>query len=228
MNTIPSTSGLPSWTHELDALRNHWRWFLALGIAMIVFGTIAIGSAVLATVAATVLFGFLLLAGGISTIISSFYAGRWSGMLLHLLIGVLYTVVGLMIINRPAASAIELTLIIAFFLIFGGIFRVDICSGRAVHRLGLGALERRGVAAVGPVGVQAMAGFRPVGDRPVRRHRIDLQRLGLDHAVVRLASDRFCSQTEHVDQLTEQRLCIYHEAAPEIGAAFLLRYAEAA
>jgi uncharacterized membrane protein HdeD (DUF308 family) len=124
MNTMPSTPGLPNWTHELDALRNHWRWFLALGIAMIVFGTIAIGSAVLATVAATVLFGFLLVAGGISTIISSFYAGRWSGMLLHLLIGVLYTVVGLMIINRPAASAIELTLIIAFFLIFGGIFRV--------------------------------------------------------------------------------------------------------
>jgi uncharacterized membrane protein HdeD (DUF308 family) len=29
-----------------------------------------------------------------------------------------------MIINRPAESAIELTLIIAFFLIFGGIFRV--------------------------------------------------------------------------------------------------------
>jgi uncharacterized membrane protein HdeD (DUF308 family) len=91
---------------------------------MVVFGTIAIGSAVVATVAATVLFGFLLLAGGISTIISAFYAGRWSGMLVHLLIGVLYTVVGLMIINRPAASAIELTLIIAFFLIFGGIFRV--------------------------------------------------------------------------------------------------------
>jgi uncharacterized membrane protein HdeD (DUF308 family) len=108
----------------LDALRNHWRWFLALGIAMIVFGTIAIGSGVLATVAATIVFGFLLIAGGIATIISSFYAGRWSGMLLHLLIGVLYTVVGLMIINRPAESAIELTLIIAFFLIFGGIFRV--------------------------------------------------------------------------------------------------------
>jgi uncharacterized membrane protein HdeD (DUF308 family) len=124
MNSVPSTPGLPSWTHELDALRNHWRWFLALGIAMIVFGTIAIGSGVLATVAATIVFGFLLIAGGIATIISSFYAGRWSGMLLHLLVGVLYTVVGLMIINRPAESAIELTLIIAFFLIFGGIFRV--------------------------------------------------------------------------------------------------------
>lgn len=124
MNTVSSTPGLPSWTHELDALRKHWCWFLTLGIAMVVFGTIAIGSAVIATVAATVLFGFLLLAGGISTIISSFYAGRWSGMLVHLLIGVLYTVVGLMIVNRPASSAIELTLIIAFFLIFGGIFRV--------------------------------------------------------------------------------------------------------
>jgi len=124
MNTVPSTPGLPSWTHELEALRNQWRWFLALGIAMVVFGTIAIGSAVVATVAATVLFGFLLLAGGISLIVSSFWSGRWSGTLVHLLMGVLYTIVGLMIVDNPANSAIELTLIIAFFLIFSGIFRI--------------------------------------------------------------------------------------------------------
>jgi uncharacterized membrane protein HdeD (DUF308 family) len=113
----------PSFAHEIEALRSHWGWFLALGIAMVVFGTIAIGQAVVATAAATVLFGFLLLAGGISLIVSAFWAGKWSGTLLHLLVGVLYVIVGLMIIDCPASSALQLTLIIAFFLIFSGIFR---------------------------------------------------------------------------------------------------------
>ncbi len=124
MDTFPSTPGLPSVAHEIHALQHQWRWFLALGIALVVFGTIAIGSACIATVATVWLFGFLLIAGGISEIVSSFWAGRWSGTLAHLLIGILYTVVGLMIVDHPENSAIQLTLIIAFFLIFGGIFRI--------------------------------------------------------------------------------------------------------
>ena len=36
----------PSLAHEIENLRDQWGWFLALGIAMVVFGTIAIGSAV--------------------------------------------------------------------------------------------------------------------------------------------------------------------------------------
>ena len=76
---------------------------LALGIALVVLGTIAISWACLATitVAATWLFGVLLLAGGIAEIIGAFSAGRWSGTLVHLLIGVLYAVVGFMILDQP-------------------------------------------------------------------------------------------------------------------------------
>ena len=109
---------------ELQSLRDHWVWFLVLGLAMVALGTVAIASAFTATVAFTWLFGFLLLAGGIAVIVNSFWAARWSGTLLHLLIGVLYAVVGLMIIDHPASSAIQLTLIIAIFLIVAGIFRV--------------------------------------------------------------------------------------------------------
>lgn len=111
---------------ELQSLRHNWPWFLALGIAMVVLGTIAISWACLAniTVAATWLFGFLLLASGIGEIIHSFWIGRWSGMLLHLLIGVLYTLVGFMIIDQPENAAVQLTLLIAIFLMVGGIFRI--------------------------------------------------------------------------------------------------------
>jgi uncharacterized membrane protein HdeD (DUF308 family) len=124
MYNEPTTATVPSRGHELHALRNEWWTFLALGVALIVFGTIAIGSAVMTTVAVTVLFGFLLLAGGITQIVSAFWTGRWSGMLLHLLIGVLYTIVGLMTIDDPFESAAALTLLIALVLIFSGVFRI--------------------------------------------------------------------------------------------------------
>jgi uncharacterized membrane protein HdeD (DUF308 family) len=93
---------------------------------MVVLGTFAIGYACLAeiTVTATWLFGFLMIAGGIAEIINAFHAGRWSGTLIHLLLGVLYAVVGLMIVDQPESAAIQLTLIIAIFLILSGIMRI--------------------------------------------------------------------------------------------------------
>jgi uncharacterized membrane protein HdeD (DUF308 family) len=45
-------------------------------------------------------------------------------MLLHLLVGVLYVLVGFIIIDQPLNAAIELTLLIAIFLMVSGIFRV--------------------------------------------------------------------------------------------------------
>lgn len=126
MNPLSPLPLYPTKTQELHALHEHWRWFLALGIAMVVFGTVAVGSACIVTVTVTVawLFGFLMLASGIATIVSSFSAGRWSGMLIHLLLGVLYTLVGFMIIDQPLNGAIQLTWIIAVFLIVSGVIRI--------------------------------------------------------------------------------------------------------
>lgn len=126
MTPLSPTRVLPTREQELQALRDHWKWFLALGIAMVVLGTIALGSACIATitVAFTWMFGFFMLVSGIAVIVSSFSAGRWSGMLIHLLMGVLYSIVGFMIIDQPVNSAIQLTLIIAVFLVVSGVIRI--------------------------------------------------------------------------------------------------------
>jgi uncharacterized membrane protein HdeD (DUF308 family) len=113
---------------EMQALRNYWVWFLILGAALVFAGTFAIGWAciVTITVAATWVFGFLLLASGIAQIVNSFWVGRWGGMLAHLLIGVFYTLAGFLIIDQPETAAVSLTLLIAIFLMVGGIFRIVI------------------------------------------------------------------------------------------------------
>lgn len=126
MNSDSPASSLRPAIEELRTLRAYWAWFLALGIAMVVLGSFAIGWACLATitVAATWLFGFLLLASGIAEIVNSFWIGRWGGTLVHLLIGALYILVGFLIIDQPESAAVQLTLLIAIFLMVGGIFRL--------------------------------------------------------------------------------------------------------
>jgi uncharacterized membrane protein HdeD (DUF308 family) len=111
-------------SHELHPLRDQWWCFLALGISLVLLGSAAVVACCYATAAFIVFFGFLLLAGGAIQIVSSFWAGKWSGMLLHLLIGLLYGIVGLMIIDAPLESAVLATKLIAIFLIVSGIFRI--------------------------------------------------------------------------------------------------------
>ncbi|HVA45836.1 MAG TPA: DUF308 domain-containing protein [Pirellulales bacterium] len=125
--SAPSPPGGPlaaAVRHELAAVGEHWWWFLLLGIAMIVLGTVALGSSFFVSVVTVVFFGFLLLTGGVIQIISAFWAGRWSGLLLHLLIGILYVITGYMIVDAPVESTVQLTLVVALFLLISGLFRI--------------------------------------------------------------------------------------------------------
>jgi uncharacterized membrane protein HdeD (DUF308 family) len=107
-----------------DELRRSWRWFLGLGIVLIILGAIAIGSAFLMTIASVFLFGWILIIGGVIEVVHAFWHKRWAGFFLDLLTGVLYVVVGWMMVNNPQESALLLTLIIAMFLVFEGVFRI--------------------------------------------------------------------------------------------------------
>ncbi len=113
-------------SRELLSMRDRWGWFLALGISMVALGSFAIGWSCVATLSVTAawIFGFFLLAIGITEVINAFWIGRWSGLLLHLLLGILYTAVGLMILDQPESAAIQLTLLIAIFLMVTGIVRI--------------------------------------------------------------------------------------------------------
>ena len=50
--------------HELNALRGNWLWFVVLGGALIALGIIALGAVVIASLAAALAIGILLLLGG--------------------------------------------------------------------------------------------------------------------------------------------------------------------
>ncbi len=109
---------------DLEVLRERWGWILALGIVLIVLGAIAIGSSVLMTVATMMFVGWLMIFGGVLEAVHAFTCQAWSGFFVDLLSGILYAVAGFFIIANPAASALALTLVIALYLIFSGVFRI--------------------------------------------------------------------------------------------------------
>jgi uncharacterized membrane protein HdeD (DUF308 family) len=81
--------------HELNALRGNWFWFVLPGVALVVLGTVALGSVVIASLAAAMAIGVLLLLGGAAEAVGAFWCRCWSGFFLELLSGVLSIVVGL-------------------------------------------------------------------------------------------------------------------------------------
>ena len=85
---------------------------------------IAIGASVFVTLATMVFVGCLMLVGGVLQTIHAIAMRNWSGFFIDLLGGVLYMVVGLVIVAHPGATAIALTLIIAVLFMLGGIFRI--------------------------------------------------------------------------------------------------------
>ncbi len=112
---------------EFQHLQSNWRWLLILGILLAVCGTLAIISpamTVMATLVATILLGATLIVAGIATIAASFWVGKWGGLLVQLLVGLLYVVVGWIIIDTPLRSAGALTLFMAVFFIITGLFRI--------------------------------------------------------------------------------------------------------
>jgi uncharacterized membrane protein HdeD (DUF308 family) len=123
MSTVSQPSN-SSDAHELHPLRNQWWCFLLLGMALLVLGSFCIIDPFVPTLASVVFLGFLLLAAGITQIVSAFWAGKWSGMLIHMLIGVLYVVVGYMVVDAPVVNMVLITKFIAIFLIVSGAFRI--------------------------------------------------------------------------------------------------------
>ena len=110
--------------HELDALRGNWFWFVILGVTLVVLGTVALGSVVIASLAAAVAIGVLLLLGGAAEGVGAFWCRGWSGFFLELLSGVLSIVVGLLFLRAPAGALAALTLLLACFLMVGGTFKI--------------------------------------------------------------------------------------------------------
>jgi uncharacterized membrane protein HdeD (DUF308 family) len=108
---------------ELGHLKSNWRWVIAWGYFLVICGAIAVIFPVIPSVAAVGVLGVILLVGGVTMIIGSFWAGKWSGFLIQLLTGILYIIAGIAITDNPLLSLKLLTFCLAVSFIVLGLFR---------------------------------------------------------------------------------------------------------
>jgi uncharacterized membrane protein HdeD (DUF308 family) len=104
------------------ALREHWVLFLVEGVVLLVLGATAVVLPPIATLAVTILFGWLFLVSGIVGLVTTFWMRHAPGFWWSLFSAALGIIVGAMLLASPVTGALSLTLVlIAFFLIEGAV-----------------------------------------------------------------------------------------------------------
>lgn len=103
-----------------DALHRHWKLYLAEGILLVVLGGLAIVLPPIATLAVTILLGWLFLISGVVGLFTTFMMRQAPGFWWSLVSGLLAAVVGVLLLARPISGAFSLTIVlVAFFIIEG-------------------------------------------------------------------------------------------------------------
>ena len=116
----PSIQGLQR--AATAALREHWVLFLVEGVVLLVLGATAVVLPPIATLAVTILLGWLFLVSGILGLITTFWMRHAPGFWWSLLSAVLGIVVGAVLLASPLTGAFSLTLVlVAFFLVEGAV-----------------------------------------------------------------------------------------------------------
>jgi uncharacterized membrane protein HdeD (DUF308 family) len=108
----------------LAPLRSKWGWIVALGVVYVVAGVIALGSVVMATIAAVWVVGIMMIIAGVFEVIHSFQVKTWGRFLFWLLLGVLYVIAGFIAFRDALSFAIWLTLLLGAALVASGIVRI--------------------------------------------------------------------------------------------------------
>lgn len=124
--------------------RTGWGWFVALGVAQLALGVIAWFDVIAFTIAGVIFIGALLLVAGVFQIVQAFMDREWGSFALHVLVGVLYVIGGLLLMDEPVRGSVVITILVAAALIIGGVLRIVI-GVQHRHMPGWGLLIAGGV-----------------------------------------------------------------------------------
>jgi len=103
-----------------NALHQHWKLYLAEGILLIILGAVAIILPPIATLAVTIVIGWLFLISGVVGLYTTFMLRQAPGFWWSLVSAVLAIAAGLILLGWPISGAVSLTLVlIAFFIVEG-------------------------------------------------------------------------------------------------------------
>lgn len=143
--SFPPSAGRSSFFSD-RTVHAHWGWFLALGLGLVVLGVIALATTTMTTLMSTILLGILLMTGGFLLLLFAITSNSWGTALLRVVGAILALLAGWYLLAHPVSGALVLTLVLAWFFILSGLFRM---IGAVVERQGhWGWLVASGLIAV--------------------------------------------------------------------------------
>ena len=103
-----------------SALHEHWVLFLIEGIILVILGVAAIALPPIATIAFTIIIGWIFLVSGIVGLITTFWARHAPGFWWALVSAIIAIAAGVVLLAWPISGTLSLTLVlIAFFIVEG-------------------------------------------------------------------------------------------------------------
>jgi uncharacterized membrane protein HdeD (DUF308 family) len=103
-----------------NAIHQHWVLFLVEGVVLVVLGLAAIVVPPLATLAFTLVIGWLFLISGVMGLVTTFWMRHAPGFWWSLLSAVIAVIAGAVLLRWPISGTLSLTLVlIAFFVVEG-------------------------------------------------------------------------------------------------------------
>lgn len=103
-------------TSTASVVKSSLGWSIALSVLMIIAGVLAIVLPPIASIAVTLLVGWLLIFSGAAHLVFAWHTGSAGGVVWELLVGVVYVVAGGYVLMHPLVSMVALTLALAIFL----------------------------------------------------------------------------------------------------------------
>jgi uncharacterized membrane protein HdeD (DUF308 family) len=104
-----------------NSLHQHWVLYLIEGIVLVILGIAAVILPPVATLAVTILVGWLFLISGIMGLVTTFWMRHAPGFWWSLVSALLGIVVGIWLLARPLTGIFSLTLLLITFFVIEGV-----------------------------------------------------------------------------------------------------------
>ncbi|MFE9679877.1 HdeD family acid-resistance protein [Streptomyces sp. NPDC006285] len=109
---------------ETAKLNRSFGWLAALGVILVLAGLVGLVYTGLATLTSMLLFGWLLLIGGVVGLLHAVQARASNFFWLGVVVAALNIAAGIVIVTKPEAAAEALTMFAALLFLTGGVFRL--------------------------------------------------------------------------------------------------------
>src|SRR3954469_15438968 len=111
-------------TRMSAAVREHWKAFLIEGILLVILGLAAMIVPPLASLAVTILLGWMFLISGAAGLVLTFWARAMPGFWWSLFSAVLALVAGIVLLAQPVQGTLTLTIVVGAYFLAEGVVTI--------------------------------------------------------------------------------------------------------